>query len=127
MRNVVFLLLVLFIFTTSSFAATKLIINNRVFSLQENQKPTCGQSKGDPEYSAALMLMLTAQGLGEQTGGTKSGIESIFRFIREYPSRFTADTCALLRDVCESKCLKSAFYTVDECKIECNQYESWNR
>ncbi len=127
MTKVVLLFLSVILFSFNSVADTKLIINNRVFNLLEQEKPNCGKEKGDPEYSAALFLLSTAQGLGEQSGSVENGVRSIFNFIRNYPSRFTSTSCALLRDVCEARCNKASIFSQEQCKIECNQYETWNR
>lgn len=120
----VFLIL---IFSLSSFADTKLIFNNHPFDLVEQKKLSCGSEKGDPEYLATILLLNTSQRLAENTRGTKAGIESIFGFVRQYPSRFSSTACMAVRDECESRCINSNQFAKDDCKIECNQYESWNK
>jgi len=124
MKSILFLFV--FIFSNIVFADSKLIIGDRVFKMLEQEKPVCGEEKGTPEYAAALFLMSMAQNILPDQD-PKGKMESVFKFIRAYPSRFTSKGCEALRDECESSCIKVKDFSQDYCRIECNQYESWNR
>lgn len=124
MKNILFLFA--FAFSIRSYADTKLILGNQVFELKEQQKAVCGENKGAPEYVAAILLMGVAQDFFPDRT-PKEKMESVFKFIRAYPSRFTSKGCEALRDECESRCEKVQNFSKDDCKIECNQYENWNR
>jgi hypothetical protein len=119
-------LLLLTFISTFAFADSKLVLGDRVYTLQEQSKLTCGDGPGAPEYAAALFLMGVTQDL-ESNEESRLKIERIFKFIRPYPSRFTSKGCESLRNECESRCLKVKDISADTCKIECNQYESWNK
>ncbi len=122
-------------------ADTKLILDNKVFVLVEKEKQKCFDV-ASPEYLAQLFTLDFAQKNGENTAKAlckvkpqycdskeqiNFGIQQIFTFVRELPSRFNSSGCAALRDSCQKKCEAVGIFAHQECFVECNQYEAYNK
>lgn len=121
------LILALIFLTAPSVRADNFaIINGNKYSLLAEEKSTCGSDINGPEYVANLFLMRAAANIWQDLIPDKKPT-TLFSFIRRYPSRFSSPTCESLRNECAKECAKSKATTPEECLIECNQYETWNR
>ncbi len=134
------LFFVLFAFRFSM--ADILVVEGKPYSIQPTRLNVCGEA-GGPEYQAAIMLLFAARNIGElnadalcKAGTTKMctpeakkklGLETLFLQVRKYPSRFSNPACQALRKECERSCQADQIFSTDDCAIECNQYESYNR
>ncbi len=119
-----------------------LVVEGRPYDYKPAQLKMCG-SEGDSLYHAEKLLISAAKTVGELTADaackagtvelcsqdakTKHWVSLLFHQIRQYPSRFRSTGCFSLREQCESLCESAKIYSKDDCHIECNQYESYNK
>ena len=131
------------IFGLSSAHANTLVVGNRVYSVQEQEKETC-DDPGSPKYRAQMLVLDFAQKNGEATAAAvckaspqsklcdpreqkKFGVEQVFTFVRKYPASYSHPGCAGLRTECQKRCDASSLFDNQRCTTDCNQYETWNR
>ncbi|MGZ5279685.1 MAG: hypothetical protein ACXWC9_07080 [Pseudobdellovibrionaceae bacterium] len=138
----IFAFITTYLLATVSFAAASLVFMGKPYQVTPVESPKCG-TPGGPEYTAATFILNSAQGLGEKMytakcqaesdsnctseGAKKSGIDLVFTTIRQYRSATTDAGCKELRSFCENNCKATKTYSDQDCLIECNQYETWNR
>lgn len=123
-----------------AFAGT-LVFNGKAYSLSEKPKENCGQA-GGPTYFAKLAMLDFAQKNGEVTARAlckgrpefcdpktqaRFALDQVFAFIRNHPRRQSSPACKALRNECGKRCDASGLLEREECFLECNQYENYNR
>lgn len=130
-------------FIISSFAfGDTLVVNGKHYNIRPSTPNICGQS-GSPELAAAQMSLSLSQKMAENTYMASCqvdpskdcsqqkikqfGLNSLFTFIRSYPSISRNNGCQELRTTCENLCVETKIYSEKICMIECNQYETWNK
>lgn len=130
-----------YLFSINSLANV-LVVEGKPYKIEPMQLNVCGEI-GDPYYKAALGLLISSQKAGELTADAackagklelcsqeaknKLGLELLFTQIRKYPSRLKNPGCLELRRKCENLCEDSKLFSQEDCFIECNQYESFNK
>jgi len=135
-------LTILILLTSINAFSINMIFEGKPYNAMPANAPTCGDEVSGPEYTAAKFAINLAQGLGEKTMEAackaaqkncapdeikKVGIEALFKTIREYPPRTKSAACRELRKDCENTCKSSKLFDEQDCLIECNQYETWNK
>ncbi|MGE3759482.1 MAG: hypothetical protein AB7H97_17085 [Pseudobdellovibrionaceae bacterium] len=118
------------------------VVEGKAYELHPVAKQKCG-NLGSSELIADKTILAFAKKNGIATaealcvGGTEKycsksaqiefGLQLMFKAVRPYPSRFTSEGCKELREECTALCAIENTPTKQDCMIECNQYESWNR
>ena len=57
----------------------------------------------------------------------KSANESVFALMREYPPSYRNEFCKKARDFCTEKCIATGVLDKDRCRVDCEQYETYNK
>ena len=136
----VFLILITLV---SKFAhADMAFVDGKVYDLKLAELRKCG-SVGSSELLAdktvlvfakkngiASAVALCSGGVAEycsKDAQTKFGLELLFKTARRYPSKFQSAGCKEVRAECTSLCLSENIVSAEDCQIECNQYDAWNK
>ncbi len=118
------------------------VVNGQAYELRAVERKDCSVP-GSPEFFADKVVLNLAKKNGLATAaalcaaGTtrycssdnqlKFALDLVFKEIRRYPSAFRSPSCKAIRSECEALCSSGNALTSDECQIECNQYEAWNK
>lgn len=118
------------------------VVNGQPFDLVPSKVKDCGPA-GSPEHRADVAILSFSIGNGKSAAKalcaageskfcnsdtqSRFALALLFKTIRTYPSQFRSSGCKDLRAECASFCSIEKVLSNEECVIECNQYESWNR
>jgi hypothetical protein len=58
---------------------------------------------------------------------TKFAQEQVFTFMRGYPPSYQAAPCKRAREFCFSKCISRDAFSEEQCRIDCEQYETYTK
>lgn len=135
-------LLVATFFYSLTGTANILVVEGKPYEVKPMELNTCGE-EGDAAHKASIFVIGATKGAGELAAdaGCKAGktelcsaegkskfwVGLLFTQIRKYPSRYRSSGCASVRNYCVSLCESSKVFSKDDCQIECNQYEIYNK
>jgi hypothetical protein len=134
--------LIILFFSMQVYGAGNLVLNGNVYTLKQKDKKNCGVL-GSPEYlghRATIRIafdtfLLTAESmchanppeLCDKIKQVEFALNGLFTVIREFPSKYRSQACDELRKFCIEKCEQVKLLPIEDCLIQCNQYETYNK